>query len=91
MKYLYEILFIELQLLFVNNKFMGIQLSTLLNKSQEKIPRKQIILEQFVLVKLQFLDYRQLREIIIISRYIFERVKNLIICRNAIRSSSCRR
>ena len=34
---------------------MGIQLSTLLNKSQEKIPRKQIILEQFVLVKLQFL------------------------------------
>ena len=34
---------------------MGIQLSTLLNKSQEKLPRKQIILEQFVLVKLQFL------------------------------------
>lgn len=34
---------------------MGIQLSTLLNKSQEKLPRKKIILEQFVLVKLQSL------------------------------------
>lgn len=34
---------------------MGIQRSTLLNKSQEKLPRKKITLEQFVLVKLQSL------------------------------------